>query len=119
MIECEFINEQDEKIIKLQLSPNTTILDIINNHLKIYFNHEIQLKYDNQICEDNKTLKDFQMTKLIFYIIDASESDDDSYENECAIDYKAYEKNKEINIKFLKVSNEFNPKKYDKIYMDY
>ena len=68
MIECEFINEQDEKIIKLQLSPNTTILKIINNHLKIHFNHEIQLKYDNQICEDNKTLKDFQMTKLIFYI---------------------------------------------------
>ena len=54
------------------------------------------------------------MTKLIFYIIDVSESDDDSYENECAIDYKAYEKNKEINIKFLKVSNEFNPKKFDK-----
>ena len=110
MIECEFINEKTNKTIKLNLSLNITISDIINKHLKKFFDEDIKLKYYDQVCEDNMTLKDFNKKKLTFYIIYESSSSDDSYENECAVS-ENYNK-MEINIKFLKVDNNWNPQNY-------
>ena len=95
----------------MNLSLNITISDIINNHLKKFFNEDIKLKYYDQVCEDNMTLKDFNKKKLTFYIIYESSSSDDSYENECAVS-ENYNK-MEINIKFLKVDNNWNPQNYN------
>ena len=43
MIECEFRNAKDEKVITLNLSPATTISEIIKQKLKNYFKDKIKL----------------------------------------------------------------------------
>ena len=111
MIECEFIDEQNGKTIKLNLSLNITIADIIKKHLKKEFNEDIKLKYLDKVCDDDIILKDFNKDNLVFYIVYESSSDEDSYENENYIEYVSYDK-MEINIKFLKVLDDSKPQKY-------
>ena len=108
MIECEFRNAKDEKVITLNLSPATTISEIIKQKLKNYFKDKIKLKYLGEICQEDKTLGDFKEKKLIFYVIEEENYDSDEYDNEC---YSPQEK--EINIHFLKVLNQSKPVKYN------
>ena len=83
MIECEFRNAKDEKVITLNLSPATTISEIIKQKLKNYFKDKIKLKYLGEICQEDKTLGDFKEKKLIFYVIEEENYDSDEYDNEC------------------------------------
>ncbi len=108
MIECEFRNEKNEKVITLSLSPATTISEIIKQKLKIYFKDKIKLKYLGELCKEDKTLGEFKEKKLIFYVTEEENCDSEDYENEC---YSPDEK--EINIYFLKVLNQSKPVKYN------